>query len=296
MSEQKKTIRFEDLGEPVQKLLKKVKGGVSDEDMALFEYVSVKDMAKIYSEMGSERHADEIWQELKNALLARREKAERKRRELEGRQAELEAEAQNEEAERAAEEEAARQEAEERRRRKEERRRRREEEAAAAEEQARIDAEAEAERLAQEEADRKREEKRRKREAKRRALEEEQERLREEQEREKSKKSKNQKREWDDYVKAHPLDFAPDVQQEIEQVRVEREIKPPPKADNDLLSRTYTPKCPNCAARMKWNSIFVACSPLPVSDDLSQPTCASFQSVPCEVEKGSSSVAMVVTC
>jgi hypothetical protein len=248
MSEQKRTIRFEDLGEPVQKLLKKIKGGVTEEEMALFEFVSVKDMAKIFSEMSSERHAEEIWEDLKNALLARREKAERKRRELEQRQTELDAEANAEEAARLAEEEAARQEAEERRRRKEERKRRKEEEAAAQEEQDRLEAEAEAERLAQEEEDRKQAEKKRRREAKRRALEEEQERLREEQEREKKKKSKNSKKEWDEYVKAHPLEFA-NVEQQIEQVRVERETKPPPKADDELLKRTYTPKCPNCQAR-----------------------------------------------
>ena len=87
-----KTIRFEDLGGPVQDLLKRVKG-VTDEDMQLFEFVSVKDMAKIYQEMGTDREATDIWDELKGALLARREKAEKKKRELERKEQDLDAEA-----------------------------------------------------------------------------------------------------------------------------------------------------------------------------------------------------------
>ena len=41
------TIRFEDLGKPIQALLKGLKGGYTEEDMNLMEYVSVKDMAKV---------------------------------------------------------------------------------------------------------------------------------------------------------------------------------------------------------------------------------------------------------
>jgi len=252
MSEQKKTIRFEDLGEPVQKLLKRVKG-VTEEDMALFEFVSVKDMAKIYQEMGTDREAEDIWDELKGALLARREKAEKKRRELARKEAELNADAEADEQARLAEEAAAAEEAEARRKRKEERRRRRAEQQAAEEEQARLDAEeaeaAEQERLAQEEAERKAEAKRRRREAKKRAQEEELAAIEEERQREAKKKSKNIKAEWEDYKAAHPLEFANDLEQEIQQVSVKRSTKAPPSADFNLLTRTYTPQCPNCHAR-----------------------------------------------
>ena len=37
--------------------------------------------------------------------------------------------------------------------------------------------------------------------------------------------------------------------QSIEQVNVKRDTKPPPAADKELMSRTYTPKCPHCQAR-----------------------------------------------
>lgn len=258
---QGKTIRFEDLGEPVQRLLRSVKGdNVSDEDMALLEYVSVKDMAKIYSEMSSERQAEVIWQELRNALLARREKAEAKKRELAEREKQLASENSAMEVKRVEDEEAARQESaeeEERRRRREERRKRRAQEAAASEA-----AEAEASRAAQEEAEaaeaaaaeeaerQRKEDKRRRREAKQRALQEEQEAIRAEQEREDAKRRKNQKRDWEDYVKSHPLEFHLGTDaQVIEQVRVAHELKAPPRATDDLLNRMYTPKCPNCNAK-----------------------------------------------
>jgi DNA repair exonuclease SbcCD ATPase subunit len=255
---QRKTIRFEDLGEPVQRLLKSIKGGVTDEDMALLEYVSVKDMAKIYQEMSSARQAAEIWEELRNALQARRDKAERKIKEIERRQKEIDDQAEQEAAQRAAEEAErlqAEQEAEERRKRKEERRRRRQEEAAAAaaaEEEAAVaeqEAREEEERLAAEEAERKRREaKRKKREARARELQEEQDALAAEREKQ-AKKKISQKQEWSDYVASHPLEFNQNVAQTIDQVKLEHETKAPPKITEELLKRTYTPKCPNCAAK-----------------------------------------------
>lgn len=267
----RKTIRFEDLGEPVQKLIRSLKGDVSEEDMALLEYVSVKDMAKIYQEMSSERRADQIWEELRNALIARREKAERKRRELEARQAGLEAEAQAAadeaaQAQRLAEEEKAEQErqAEEHRRRKEERRRRRAE-AAAQQEEAQPEEAAQQEQETQqddeekkhqeeEQAERQRhkEEKARRHEEKARKLAEEQERLHAEQQAvavEEKKRKKGQKKDWEDYVANHPLEFTKDSAQLIPQVEVEHNSKPPPTATQALLNRTWTPKCPNCHAK-----------------------------------------------
>ncbi|CUG88612.1 RNA-binding protein, putative [Bodo saltans] len=257
-----KTIRFEDLGEPVQRLLKSIKGGVSDEDMALLEFVSVKDMAKIYGEMSTDRQAKEIWEELRTALQARREKSDKKKAEIDNRVEELEDQRRREEeAERAAEEqERLDREAEEaaRQARKEDRRRRRaeaeaaaqaEEEDAAAAAAAEQEAREEEERQAAEEAERKRRDaKRKKREARARELAEEQEALAAEQARS-AKKKANQKKEWADYVASHPLDFPDGGAQNIEQVAVEKSTKPPPKITEDLLNRTYTPKCPNCSAK-----------------------------------------------
>lgn len=267
---QGKTIRFEDLGEPVQRLLKGLKGGVSEDDMALLEYVSVKDMAKIYGEMSSDRQAAEIWEELRSALQARRDKAEKKRNELMTRAEDLEDQKRREEeAVRKAEEQEAlerEREEEERRKRKEDRRRRRaeeaaaataEQEAAAAEEEASAAAAAAAEQEAREEEERqaaedaekkRRDAKRKKREARARELAEEQEALAAEQAKHK-KKSTDQKKEWADYVASHPLEFADNTPQVIEQVSVERTTKAPPKITDELLNRTYTPKCPNCSAK-----------------------------------------------
>merc|ERR1719197_850178 len=120
--------------------------------MSLLEYIAVRDMVKIYQEMGADDgRAEEIWNELKTALIARREKADRKRRELEERAKDIESErtAAEEEAARLQAEHDAEAEAAEKRRRKEERRKRRAAEAAAAaaeEERAALEAaEAEAE-------------------------------------------------------------------------------------------------------------------------------------------------------
>ena len=257
---QRQTIRFEDLGEPVQKLLKNLKGGYNDEDMVLLEYVGVKDMAKIYQEMSSDRRAEAIWEELKAALIARREKQQRKAEAMESRAGELDAEAKaaEEEAKRLEEEEAAKAaEAEAKRLRREERRRKRAEQASQMEEDARAEEERllaeEAARLAEEEeaAKKRREDRRRKRAEKAARLAEEQEALAAEQEKAKAdrKRRKNQKKEWSDYVASHPLEFSNDVHIEIKQVKVERETKPPPTATEALLARSYTPQCPNCHAK-----------------------------------------------
>lgn len=257
-----KSIRFEDLGEPVQRLLKSIKGGLQEEDMALLEYVSVKDMARIYGEMSSDRQATEIWEELRAALQERRDKAERKQRELQKRSEDLDQQRLAEEAAARQAEEQERRDAEaaelERKKRKEERRRRREEAAAA---EAAEEAQREEERLAAEEAQREEEErqaaeeaekkkrdaKRRRREARARELQEEEEALAQERAKA-SKKKTDQKKEWAEYVAQHPLDFA-EAPQHIEQVSVERTTKAPPKITDDLLNRSYTPKCPNCAAK-----------------------------------------------
>lgn len=257
---QGRSIRFEDLGAPVQKLLKSLNNGYNNDDMALLEWISVKDMAKIYSEMSGEREAAEIWEELRAALQARKDKADRKGKELDMRQTDLENQAKKEaEAQRLAEEQERleqEREEEQRRLRKEARRKRKEEEAAAqlAEEEAAAlaeqDAREEEERLAAEEAERKRKEaKRRKREARARELAEEQEALAAEQAKTKKSSKSNQKKEWDDYVASHPLEFTEKTVQKIEQVKVERETKAPPQVTEDLLNRSYTPKCPQCSAK-----------------------------------------------
>lgn len=258
---QRHTIRFEDLGEPVQKLLKSMKGGYTDDDVALLEYVSVKDMAKIFQEMSSDRRAEAIWEELKTALQTRREKAESKRRAMEDKKKELESEAQNaveEEAQMAAEEEEREREAEAKRKRREERKLRKQQEA---DEQQRLAEEAAQLAAEEEAANARREERRKKREEKRRRLQEEQEEL-ERQQREAEaashRRKKGQKKDWDDYVASHPLEFSNDVPVEIKQVKVERDTKPPPSATEQLMNRSYTPQCPNCHAKYakppkEWN-------------------------------------------
>ncbi|KEG13660.1 zinc finger protein, predicted [Trypanosoma grayi] len=249
----KGTIRFEDLGEPVQRLLRSLKGGVTEEDMALLEYVSVKDMAKIYGEMSTDRHAEEIWNELRAALQARKEKAARREAELLSKQQQLELEREAEERTRRQQEEAEeaelRRAEEERQQRREARRRQREaeQEAALLAEQ---EAAEEAAALAEEaERQRKAEKKRKRREARARELQEEEEALAAEQAKHTAKKSGSQKKAWEEYVASHPLEFTNELSQNIEQQRVEHTLKAPPQASSDLLNRTYTPKCPNCNAK-----------------------------------------------
>jgi rubrerythrin len=286
------SIRFEDLGEPVQRLLRSIKGDVSDEDMALLEYVSVKDMAKIYSEMTTDRHAEEIWEELRAALQARKDKMARREAELAAKQAALEAE-QAAEAERLRqqleEEEQERIAAEEERvRRREERRRRKAEKAAAAAaaaegeaaEQAAAQAAATAAAAAAEEAaeeaaaaaeeaerQKKAERKRKRREARARELQEEQDALAAERathEAKKKQKSANQQKDWSEYVQNHPLEYTKEAEKsaqmptEIEQKELKHVLNAPPVASEKLLSRTYTPICPSCGSRFdrpprEWN-------------------------------------------
>lgn len=277
------TIRFEDLGEPVQRLLRSIKGDVSDEDMALLEYVSVKDMAKIYSEMATDRHAEEIWEELRTALQARKEKMAKREVELAAKQEALEAE-QAAEAQRMqqqlAEEEQERIAAEESRvRRREERRRRKAEKAAAAaaeEEAEQAAAQAAAEEAAEEaaaaaeeaERQRKAERKRKRREARARELQEEQDALAAERARHEAKKqqkSSNQQKDWSEYVQNHPLEYTQaaanasgEMPAVIEQKELQHTLNAPPVASEKLLSRTYTPTCPNCGCRFdrapkEWN-------------------------------------------
>ena len=68
----RRTIRFEDLGEPIQKLLMQLGGdGYTEEDMKLMEFVSVKDMTKIYNDLNERKKAETIWKELKSELQNR---------------------------------------------------------------------------------------------------------------------------------------------------------------------------------------------------------------------------------
>ncbi|KAK7200858.1 putative zinc finger protein [Novymonas esmeraldas] len=284
------TIRFEDLGEPVQRLLRSLKGDVSEEDMELLEFVSVRDMAKIYSEMATDRHAEEIWCELRSALQARKEKMARRETELADRQRALEAEQEaeqrrlqqqleEEECERVAAEEA-------RQHRREERRRRKAEKAAAAaaaEEEAAEQAAAAAEEAAEEaaaaaeeaERQRKADRKRRRREARARELQEEQDALATERARHEAKKqqkSANQQKDWSEFVQSHPLEYAPldagaaggggaaaaQVPMVIEQKALQHTLNAPPVISEALLSRTFTPACGVCGSRFdrpprEWN-------------------------------------------
>ncbi|KPA86518.1 hypothetical protein ABB37_00664 [Leptomonas pyrrhocoris] len=276
------TIRFEDLGEPVQRLLRSIKGDVSDEDMALLEYVAVKDMAKIYSEMATDRHAEEIWDELRAALQARKEKMARREVELAAKQRALEEEQAAEAArlqQQLEEEEQERIAAEDARvRRREERRRRKAEKAAAAaaeEEAAEAAAAAAAEEAAEEaaaaaaEAERlkRAEKKRKRREARARELQEEQDALaaeRAKHEAKKQQKSLNQKKDWSEYVQNHPLEYPQETEggsqmpAVIAQKELQHTLNAPPVASEKLLHRTYTPMCPSCGSRfdhppLEWN-------------------------------------------
>jgi hypothetical protein len=235
MAESKKgTIRFEDLGAPIQRLFKQVKG-ISEEDMALVqEFVSVKDMAKIFQELGSDRGAEAIWAELRAALLARKEKQMAKQSDYDARAAELEAQRQRE-AEEEAEEERLRLEEEEKAKKKADKRRKKAEAAAAAaaeeEERLRLEAEAaEAERL-------------------------EQERLAEEARiAEKKNKKRDTKKEWEDFVASHPLEYSESAIQEIQQKPKETNDdglgpRQTLAASTELLTRTWTPYCPHCHAK-----------------------------------------------
>ena len=274
MSETRKTIRFEDLGEPVQKLLralhKRQGSDMTNEDMSLLEYIAVKDMVKIYQEMGAtDDRAEEIWNELKAALIARRDKSERKIREQDERLKDIESErAQAADEARALQEEQEREAAEaEKRRRREERRKRKAAEAAetaAEEERQRLEAEAaeaaaaaeaeEAERAAaEEESQRRRDERRKRREDRARRLAEEAAALEQEQAaaKEERRRKRDQKSEWNNYVASHPLEFQGTTAAPIavEQTKKEVVMQRTQLADDSLLNRLYTPQCPSCHAK-----------------------------------------------
>lgn len=172
MSAERKTIRFEDLGAPIQKLLKSLKGGVSDEDMELMEFVSVKDMAKIYNDLASDKKAEQIWAELRMELQRRKDIREGKLEERRAAREEAEAlrkkmeEAAEEEERLRAEEERLRAERKAKKKAEKERRRKEQEELERQLEEERLaqEAEEEARALEEEERKRKKEERRRRKE------------------------------------------------------------------------------------------------------------------------------------
>lgn len=251
------TIRFEDLGEPIQRLLRSVKEeDLSEDDYELLEYVSVRDMAHIYSEMASDRLAQDIWQDLRAALHARREETRRREADLLAKQSRLDGErAEEQQRLRDHEEEEERErraEEEEFHRRQQERRERQKEEAQEAEDAARAEQEAAEEAAQREERRLKCERKRKRREARARELQGEQEALEAERARQLAKRNRNQKKDWDDYIDSHPLQFDKESDpknREITQEKLTHTLNAPPQASDDLLTRTYTPKCPNCGSR-----------------------------------------------
>jgi hypothetical protein len=255
-------VHIDSLGAPVKRLLAKLRGSVSEEDLKLLsEFVSVKDMARIFDSLNSDRSAESIWEELRAALLARKEKQLAKNREMNEREAALNA-MKDETAADEEEEERLRKEAEARKAKKAEKKARKEAEAAAAaeeEERLRLEAEAaeaerlEAERLAEEEAAEKA--RKAKKEEKKRKLKEEEERLAKARADEAAKSKRDQRKEWEDFVASHPLEYSDSAGQEIQQKsRAENNEdglapKPTLAASADLLNRTWTPYCPHCHAK-----------------------------------------------
>ncbi|CAD2216594.1 FYVE zinc finger containing protein, putative [Angomonas deanei] len=265
MSSERSTIRFEDLGEPVQKLLRHLKNDIEEDDLELLTFVSVKDMAKIYSDLSlysnseeeAASHAEEMWAELKGLLHERREQIKRRDEALQQRERALLEEE---------EKERQRQQQEDEEEKKEEEETPVVEEAAPAEEgttdAAKDEADEAARREAAEKKEKKRlqreEKKRKKREARAREAEEERQQLLLEKEllekQKREQRSKNQKKEWENYVLNHPLEFA-ERNQNIQQEKVAHLLNTPSVAvdpnaasegNNAFLRRTYTPKCPNC--------------------------------------------------
>jgi len=64
------SLRFEDLGLPIQVLLKETKH-CGDEDLRLLEYITVKDVAAVFDKQARGLAAEVIWSELKDRLMAR---------------------------------------------------------------------------------------------------------------------------------------------------------------------------------------------------------------------------------
>jgi hypothetical protein len=260
----RRTIRFEDLGAPIQRLFRDMKGKITEDDMALVqEFVSVKDMAMIFQQLGTDRGSEAIWNELRAALLLRKEKLRAKQMELEDRERQLQG--LNAEADADAAEEEQRRADEERARRKAEKRRRKAEEAAAAaaeaEERERLEREAE-EAAAAEAAEQARldaeaaaaAEKKRRKQEKLRKLQEEEARLQAQLADERKAAKRNQKKEWEDFVATHPLEYSESAIQEIKQKpKEETEAAALPRptlaASAELLNRSWTPFCPHCNAK-----------------------------------------------
>ena len=214
----KTSIRLEDLGEPVQRLLKSLKE-YDEEDMVLLSWVSVKDMAKIYEDMAANRAAAMIWEELKVNLLKRREADDLKTKELDAKKNKIEEEIEKVNVQEPDEPSGASQEKDDeaKRQRKEEKKQKKLEKLRKEQEQ--LEAEA-------------KEEKRRRKERKN-AL-------------------KEQKEKWNKYVTDHPLLFDPSKHSVIiEQDPVESLEPPPPTAATvkSIVNRMYTPQCPNCHAK-----------------------------------------------
>eukprot|EP00659_Diplonema_papillatum_P014298 gene14298-21928_t len=146
------TIRFEDLGKPIQKLLLGLKSGYTDEDMNLMAYIHVRDMVKVFDDLNSQKAAEKIWKELKKELIKRQE--EEKAAEQQDDQAlQTTAEQIRAKEEQILAEKQADEEAELKRQKKREKKRKKAEEAAAAAALAEAEAEAEAEAAAEVEAE-----------------------------------------------------------------------------------------------------------------------------------------------
>uniref|UniRef100_A0A7S1JEU2 Uncharacterized protein n=2 Tax=Eutreptiella gymnastica TaxID=73025 RepID=A0A7S1JEU2_9EUGL len=92
------TIRFDDLGQPMQEwiVMLKQESAITDEELGVFlQYVSVREMAKIFEEMGQGVDAVEIWDKLYGQVEARAEAEAEARAKVEAKaQAIAEAEAQ----------------------------------------------------------------------------------------------------------------------------------------------------------------------------------------------------------
>eukprot|EP00756_Hemistasia_phaeocysticola_P013543 Hpha_TRINITY_DN15287_c1_g12::TRINITY_DN15287_c1_g12_i1::g.67990::m.67990 len=205
MAAERKTIRFEDLGAPIQKLLRSLKGGVSDEDMALMEYVSVKDMAKIYNDLATDKKAEQIWDELRRELQRRKD-------EREGRVVDRQAAAEEAERLRKKMEEAE----------EEERRLREEEERLRAERKAKKKAEKERRRKEQEELERQLEEERLQQEAEEEAQQAEEE---ERQRKKEARRKRKEEREAELRLRQEEEEALAKAEAEEEQRRIEEKLR-----------------------------------------------------------------------
>lgn len=227
-------IRLEDLGAPVQKLLQSIKE-YDDEDMVLLSWIRVKDMAKIYEDMAAGRAAAMVWQELKANLAERREKEDKDKEEIDRQKVDLTERIADLTAKGKDAEDATQQDAEDAPPKG-------------------VAAEEEGEKIITQERKDKRAKKRQKELLR---LQQEQEELEEKdaeakrKRKEQKKFNKQQKKEWEKYVKDHPLLFdASKHHVTIEQDPVEELTKPPPTTGTKGIGGfMYTPQCPNCHAK-----------------------------------------------